>query len=160
MATEDARFEDGEDRPLNLKANAPEDLEVISSLLQDAVFPGSEMSWDQKRRQFAMLVNRFRWEDKPLAERRNRPYERVQSLLVVGDVGKVQSQGVDRSEKDMVLSLLGLTFEPGPDGTGRVLLTLAGDGTIALDVECLDVVLRDVTRPYIAPSGKAPDHPD
>ncbi|KKM80919.1 hypothetical protein LCGC14_1335040 [marine sediment metagenome] len=43
--------------------------------------------------------------------------------------------------------------------TGRVILTLAGDGAIALDVEALEVTLRDVTRPYIAPSGKAPQHP-
>jgi hypothetical protein len=43
------------------------------------------------------------------------------------------------------------------NGTGRVVLTLAGDGAIAAQAECLDVTLRDVTRPYLAPSGKAPD---
>ena len=60
----------------------------------------------------------------------------------------------------MILSLLSLAWEPGEDGTGRITLTLAGDGAIALDVECLNLSLQDVTRPYIAPSGKAPDHPD
>jgi hypothetical protein len=35
---------------------------------------------------------------------------------------------------------------------------LAGDGAIALAVETLDVALRDVTRPYLAPSGKVPAH--
>jgi hypothetical protein len=39
-------------------------------------------------------------------------------------------------------------------------LTLAGDGAIALEVECLDVTLRDVTRPYAAISGKLPMHPE
>ncbi len=33
-----------------------------------------------------------------------------------------------------------------------MVLTLAGDGAIALEVEALDVTLKDVTRPYIAPS--------
>ena len=52
------------------------------------------------------------------------------------------------------------SFEPGEDGTGRVVLTLAGDGAIRLSVEALELHLRDVTRPYSAPSGKAPDHGD
>jgi hypothetical protein len=41
-----------------------------------------------------------------------------------------------------------------------VILTLAGDGAIRLSVEALDVTLKDVTRPYVAPSGKLPGHPD
>jgi hypothetical protein len=55
--------------------------------------------------------------------------------------------------------MLDLQFEPGEDGAGRVVITLAGDGAIAAQVECLDIDLRDVTRPYAAPSGKAPEHP-
>jgi hypothetical protein len=35
---------------------------------------------------------------------------------------------------------------------------LAGDGAIRLEVEALEVILRDVTRPYRAPSGKVPRH--
>lgn len=156
----DARFEDGAEKPLRLLAESPDDLTVLSALMQDAVFPVSEMAWRPKAREFALLLNRFRWEDKPRAEARARPYERVQSVLRVGDVLRVSSQGVDRSDPDMVLSLLALTWEPGEDGTGRVVLTLAGDGAIALDVECLNVTAQDVTRPYRAPSGKAPRHPD
>jgi hypothetical protein len=38
------------------------------------------------------------------------------------------------------------------------MLTLAGDGAIRLEVEALEVALKDVTRPYRAPSGKAPSH--
>ena len=43
--------------------------------------------------------------------------------------------------------------------SGDVLLTLAGDGVIRLTVEALDVTLKDVTRPYVAPSRKLPEHP-
>lgn len=157
---EDARFEDGGDRPLKLIALDADDLEVISALTQDAVFPITEMKWQPGRRRFALLVNRFRWEDREKAAVRQRPVERVQSVLAFGDVEKVRSQGVDRSDKDFVMSLLSITFEPGEDGTGRVVLTLAGDGTIALDVEALDVTLQDVTRPYAAPSKHAPEHPE
>ncbi|NSY40766.1 DUF2948 family protein [Leisingera sp. ANG59] len=154
----DASFEDGREAPLNLGALEEEDLKVLSSLLQDAVFPVTEMSWRAAERRFALLVNRFRWEDRDAAERRGRAYERVQSLLVIDNVLGVSSQGVDRKDKDLILSLLSVTFEPGDDGAGHVLLTLAGDGAVRLSVEALEVSLRDVTRPYRAPSGQAPDH--
>ena len=79
-------------------------------------------------------------------------------MLAVENVLGVASQGVERGDPDLVLSLLSVSFEPGEDGTGHVLLTLAGDGAIRLAVEALELRLRDVTRPYLAPSGKAPDH--
>ena len=154
----DARFQDGGEGPLRLVAQDAEDLKVISTLLQDAVLPVTEMSHDPKRRRFALMLNRFRWEDRTQAEAVGRAYERVRSVLVIDDVLRVQSQGFDRGDKDLVLSLLSLDFAPGADGTGRLTLTLAGDGAIALDVEALEVRLDDVTRPYRAPSGKMPHH--
>ena len=155
----DARFEDGIDKPLALMARDAEDLQVISALAQDAVFPASEMRWTPADRRFAILLNRFRWEDAPQAHGR-RDYERVQAVLLIEDVLAVRSQGVPKGDADTILSLLALEFRPGPDGTGEVLLTLAGDGAISCQVEALEVVLRDVTRPYVAPSRKAPRHPD
>lgn len=154
----DASFHDGRETPLNLGALEAEDLQVISTLVQDAVFPITEMSWRAKERRFALLLNRFRWEDQPGAEKRGRPFERVQSLLVIDTVLGVASQGIDRSDKDTVLSLLSVHFDPGEDGAGHVRLTLAGDGSIRLAVETLEVSLRDVTRPYLAPSKLAPHH--
>lgn len=151
---EDARFEDGGAKPLRLKALDVDDLQVLSALAQDAIFPGNEMRWVPSERRFAILLNRFRWEDKGA-----NPPERVQAALVIEDVQAVKSQGVNKGDSDTILSLLSIAFEPGEDGTGRVLLTLAGDGAIACDVEALEVVLKDVTRPYIAPSRKAPTHP-
>ncbi|KAJ55791.1 hypothetical protein ACMU_08415 [Actibacterium mucosum KCTC 23349] len=156
---EDARFEDGGEAPLALRAVAADDLEVISTLCQDAVFPISEMTYQRDTRQFALLLNRFRWEDQNAAERRNRPYERVQSLLVFHDVLTAQTAGLDLSEKEMVLSLLSINFDEQNDCGGRVELVLSGDGGVALQVDCLEVTLKDVTRPYLAPSRKLPNHP-
>ena len=158
--TEDARFEDGGDVPLRLKAMDVEDLPVIAALVQDAVFPITEMKWDRNSRRFAMLLNRFRWEDVPDAQRRGREFERVQCVLAIEDALHVASQGLDRKDKETVLSRMTLSFTPSEDGAGRVEITLAGDGAIAIDVEALEITLRDVTRPYIAPSHKAPDHPE
>ena len=158
--TEDARFEDGGERPLRLRGLDADDLSVISALVQDAVLPITEMRYEPRRRRFALLLNRFRWEDVAPAERRGRDFERVQAVLAVEDVARVATQGLDRTDRDTILSLLALSFEPGEDGTGRLVLTLAGDGAVALDVEALEVTLQDVTRPYIAPSKARPTHPE
>ncbi len=157
--TQDAQFEDGTEQALRLLAYDVEDLKVLSTLTQDAVFPASEMSWQVDKRRFSLLINRFRWEDAQLAEARGRAPERVQSVLSVSDVLKVKSQGVSR-DADTILSLLALTFVPTQDGMGTLEFTLAGDGAISLEVEALDVTLQDVTRPYIAPSKHTPEHPE
>jgi hypothetical protein len=154
----DASFEDGAEAPLALVAEDADDLQVISALLQDAVLSVSDMRFAAKKREFGLLLNRFRWEDRAAAERASRGYERVRSVLVFRDVLSVRSQGIPQQGSETVLSLLSIGFEPGEDGTGRVTLTLAGDGAVALEVEALNVTARDVTRPYLAPSRKMPDH--
>ena len=154
---EDARFEDAREAPLLLRAMDAEDLQVISALVQDAVLPATEMTWDRSRRRFALLLNRFRWEDDAASAQR-RDYERVQSVLVIEDVLSVATQGLRHGDKDVILSLLSMSFEAGEDGMGRLELTLAGDGAIALEVEALEVTLKDVTRPYAAPSRTRPSH--
>ena len=104
--SEDARFEDGREAPLNLGALSTDDLAVISSLVQDAVFPITEMTWRADQRCFALLLNRFRWEDN--GRERHGP-ERVQSLLVIDNVLRVASQGIDRGGqgRDPVASVSG-----------------------------------------------------
>lgn len=155
----DARFQEGEDRPLHLMVREPGDVTVLSALLQDAVMPVGEVGLDRRARRVGMLVNRFRWEDRAAADAAGRGYERVRSLLVIEDVLALQSTGFDRRDAGLVLSILALGFEPGVETTGRLVLTLAGGGVIAVDVEALEVRLEDVTRPYLAPTGKAPSHP-
>ena len=152
--TEDASFHDGVEKPLRLQAFDAEDLSVLSALVQDAIFPASDMRWLAKDRRFAVLVNRYRW------EAGTRLPERVRTMLTIEEVEAVRSQGVPKGDADTVLSLLSVTFEPGEEGRGTVLLTLAGDGVIAVDVAVLEVVLRDVTQPYTAPSRRTPSHPE
>lgn len=153
----DARFEDGREAPLNLGALDGEDLQVIASLVQDAVFPVTEMKWDRAAGRFALMLNRFRWEEG--AARASKP-ERVQTLLAFDTVLSVATSGIDRTDKDLVLSLLEISFDETDPPSGQVLLTLAGDGAIRLAVEAVEATLKDVTRPYVAPSGKTPTHPE
>jgi hypothetical protein len=154
----DASFADGADKPLSLGAADADDLQVISSLVQDAVFTVSDIEWAAKRRQFAVLLNRFRWEDVERHRSNAIAPERVRSLLIFDDVLGVATQGVEKSEKDTVLSVLSLEYAAGEDGAGAITLILAGDGGFRLQVEAINLTLKDVTRPYAAPSGQVPNH--
>ncbi len=156
----DASFNDAGPGPLRLRAQDAGDVPVISALLQDAILTGADITFDRKRRQLAMLINRFRWEDADDARREQRPYERVRALLVVSDITAIRSDGIDRGDADEVLSLLSLNWQPEEDGTGWFQMDFSGDGTIRIGAECVAVDLRDVTRPYAAVSGRMPDHAD
>ena len=148
----DAKFEDGAEIPIRLKALGPEDIPVISTLIQDSVLPSSEISWLPKENRFGLLLNRFRWENKSQSP------ERVQTVLVFDNVLSAKTNGIDSSNKDQILSILSLGFEAGDDASGTFNIILAGDGEIALQVECIDVTLQDATRPYISPSKIVPSH--
>ncbi len=156
--TRDATFEEGSEQPLRLMAVDRDDLSVVSALVQDAVLPTTEMNWHPSERRFAMLINRFRWEDRDRATRQQRGYERVQSLLVFDTVSKIAYSGIDPKDKDQILSILSLDFEEADAPSGILTVNLAGDGALALTVECVDVLIKDVTRPYLAPSGTEPRH--
>lgn len=155
----DARFADADPRPMALRAEDEDDLKIISALVQDAVLMGSEISYDPKARRLALLLNRFRWEDAKQAKAEGREFERVRSLLIVSDVLDLQSDGVGR-DRDTVLELLALTWQPAEDGAGKLAIKFAGDGTLVAGVECINLDLHDVTQPYIAPSRKQPTHPE
>ena len=154
----DARFEDAGEAPINLGALDREDLKVLSAIVQDAVFPVTEIRWDAAHRCLGLLLNRFRWEDKERAKREGRDVERVQSLLVFENVIKIASQGLDRAQTDMILSVLSLDAEKA-GAAENVIITLAGDGAIRVHCEAIEVTLKDVTRPYLARSKKTPRHP-
>ena len=138
--------------PLRLIASDTEDLAALSALVQDAVLSSDQIRWRPGERRFVLLLNRFRWEN-PTGHT-----ERVQSVLTIEDVHKAQGIGIPQGEGAAVLSLLSLAWQPGPDGTGRLTLTFSGHATIALETECLEATLCDVSRPYDAPSGRRPRH--
>lgn len=155
----DARFTDADpDRPLALRAEDAQDVPVLAALAQDAVMTVRDLGWDRRGRRFALLLSRFRWEDADAARAEGRAYERVRAILSIADVIRVRHDGIDRTDPATVLSLLDIGWQPGADGTGTLLLRFAGDGTIAVDVEALNLDLRDVARPHRALSDMLPSH--
>jgi len=155
----DASFSDGTENPIRLRAEAPEDIAVISALIQDSVGQNGETRWQPRKHRFALLLNRFRWEDEAAAKAQGRRFERVQSTLVIDGALKVGGEGLNPGDKEQVFSLLSISFEPSDSGAGTVSLILSGDGAIHIEVECVDITLTDVSRPYVARAKHEPNHP-
>lgn len=138
---------------LKLMAEDAADLDIIAAAAQDALVRVGDISYDKRARRFALLMNRFRWEEVD----DKRPFERVRSALSFEGVLSVKSRKLRLDAGDALASVLSVAFTPAeePPG-GEVRLVLAGGGEIALDVECLDALLMDVGAAWQTP--RRPDH--
>ncbi len=141
-------------KPLRLLAESAEDLEVISAAIQDAVVKAGNLKYEARRNRFALELNRYRWE---ASGGKSREGERIRALLAFDGVLGVKTRAVTKSDPEMILSLLQVTFTPDeePPG-GKVTLLFAGDGEIVLDVEVLDATLLD--SDYVWPTRHQPSH--
>jgi len=150
----DASFADGDPGRgrLALRAEDAEGLAVISALMQDAVGKTVDTAWMPSRRIFALVVNRFKWEQGEGTE------ERCRCGLHAENVMAVRATGFDPAKAQEVFELLAVTFEPGEDGTGTLRLDCAGGAGFALDVEALDVRMADMDGTWRA--GSRPRHDD
>ena len=139
---------------LRLAAADGEDLEILSARLQDAAAKLKDFTWLPKKRRFAAVVNRLRWEEGGKT--------RVRAGLHFDGVLKVQSSKVKLGAGEAVVSVLAVTFTPNaPSGVsedpgGVIEIVLAGGGAFRLTVECIDAELADLTGPWAARG--TPDH--
>lgn len=148
--------------PLRLRAIDELDLSVIAAHLQDAVAKVEDMGYDARRRRFAILFNRFMWEDVeddkgqgPKADA-DAPYRRVRSALHLDGVMRAQASGLRMANKEAVAELLTLKFEKKGDIDGVVVMSFAGGGALRLEVECIDAWLSDISAPWT--TKLRPDH--
>lgn len=144
----DARFEDAF-KPMRLLARAPEDLQVISALLQDAALSPKDIAWDRTARRFALLANRFRWEQPELKER-------VRTAVHFEDVVSVKARGAGSAAGSEAITILAVAFDPGQAPAGHVRLTCAGDAEWLIEVDALGAVMTDLSKPWAA--GVTPKH--
>ena len=135
---------------LKLLAEDADDLKVIAAALQDAVGKIGDISYEPRGRRLTLAFNRYRWEAGG--------GERVRAAVQVGSVLKVQARKLRRNAKDAVVELLSIDFEPGEAPGGALTFTFAGGGDLRAQVECLDVVLADVSAPWATP--RTPKHED
>ena len=114
-------------KPLRLLAETAEDLEVISAAIQDSVVKAGNLKYESRHNRFALEINRFRWE----AGAKRGDGQRVRSLLAFDGVLGAKTRAVTKTDPEMILSLLQVTFTPAdePPG-GKITLIFAGDEAV------------------------------
>lgn len=131
------------DERLLLLAQDEADLPPLSALVQDALMAAGEVAWDSRARRLVLLMGRFRWEAQGLS--------RVRSALRIEGALRVQRK---RWPLDPAtpLALLSVTL----DGDWLA-LDFAGGPALRTQVECIEIVLEDVSAPW--PVRHRPEHP-
>jgi hypothetical protein len=131
---------------LKLTALDPADLEIISAHMQDAVITIGDIRFLKATKKFALIANRFLWQaQKP-------PYERRRTGLSFDRALSAKSHRILQGADDAILSLLSISFTPGEDPSGTIVLTFSGGGAINLEVECIEARLEDLGPAWETPN--------
>ena len=133
-----------------------EDLEVVSTHLQDAVVRSSEVLWRPEEHRLVVALNRFDWEAAVTSApqfRRRRAALRFERVLSVKCKGLKPPAG-----EDAVLNLLSVEFTQTDEPAGIVTLHFSGGGALRLEVECLEAELADLGPTWT--TATCPAHAD
>ncbi len=148
---------------LRLKARGRDDTEVLSALLQDAIIPGSDMSFNRKTNEFLIVANRFCWELGPSLEVKSsdgKPfYERRLCGIQVGYVHSVQHHRWPKMSQDVLFNLLALRHMDMPkhqNGGAMLQFDFSGGSSLRLSVNDVDITLADLDVGY--PTSLQPLH--
>ena len=142
-------------KPLQLLAFDADDLQVLSAHMQDALIRSGDMAFQPQARRFALVGSRFNW----LAGD-GRRHERRLTGMHFDHVVRVQRQGFDPAQNDLMLNLLGIQFDPSetPEQApaGSLVLTFSGGASVRLEVECLEASMLDMNPRW--PTRRKPGH--
>lgn len=147
---------------LKLIALDADDLNVLSAHLQDAVLRVADMAYLPHERRFALVLNRFDWENAAAAassgEAGKGELQRRRAGLRFERVLGAKVHGLNLKDKSTALALLAVVFEPeaAEAVAGNVTLTFSGGAAIRLTVECIEAELKDLGGVWAA--GRMPRH--
>ncbi|MDA9734494.1 DUF2948 family protein [SAR116 cluster bacterium] len=91
-------------KKIHLYGSDIEDYEVLSSLIQDAAIPTSEMKFDKVKRQFFLVCSRFSWESRL----QNKGNKRIVSGICFDNVIEVKKKNFPSFNSENILNFLTL----------------------------------------------------
>jgi Protein of unknown function (DUF2948) len=138
---------------LKLIALDKDDLEIISTHLQDAVVNVGDIVWLRSEKRVVLALNRFDWE---AASAESPQYQRRRTALRFERVNAVKCRNVRPLDKNAVLSLLAVDFTESDPPAGVIVLTFSGDAALRLEVECLEAEIADLGPAWA--TARCPDH--
>ena len=141
---------------LKLGALDADDLAVISAHMQDAIVRVGDIRQLKRLNKLFIVANRFDWNAVVGAREGPKPQRRPAGLQF-SRVRTIKAHRIRQGAPNAVLSLLAITFTPGPvPPEGTIELTFSGGGAIRLDVECIEVSLEDLGPAWEA--ARVPTH--
>src|SRR5437879_8456716 len=141
--------------PVKLIALDKDDLDVVSTHLQDAEVKVADVHWRPQEKRLVLGVARFDW---MAASAPSPELRRCRSALRFDRVLACKCKHVDPAGKDAVLNLVAIDFAETDAPAGVVMLTFSGGATLRLEVECLEVELSDLGPTWNA--AVCPKHQD
>jgi hypothetical protein len=137
---------------LKLIALDSEDLDVISATTQDAIVRVGDMGYAKADQRFALLMNRYAWEDGAAGK----TGVRKRAALHFDHVTAVKVAGIDTNAVEGALELLTIRFTQDEAPSGWIDLAFSGGGTVRLTVEVLEARLADLGAAWAAKAK--PEH--
>lgn len=145
--------------PLKLTALDPEDLEVISAHMQDAIVRVGDIAYLPKQKMLAIIASRFGWETVVTGAVGSQAFERRRTGLRIHRVLSLRCYGIRQDAPDTMLSLLAIIFHPDPEPPGGTIeLTFSGGSSLRAEVECIEAALNDLGPAWR--TRRRPSHAD
>ena len=143
------------DSAISLRCKQPQDLEVASSLLQDALVGNADLCFEKSKNRFLFVANRFCWEAATKISK-DKSYYRVLSGVNIQNVTSVKHQNLTHyNDENSTLFYNLLTIEYDSDNN-EVMLVFSENVSVKLIVSELDIFIRDIAEPY--PTTQIPNH--
>jgi hypothetical protein len=136
--------------PLKFVALDADDLEVVSTHLQDAEIRVADVHWRPKEKRLVVGLDRFDWQAWTASSPEMR---RRRSALRFDRVLSCKCKEISPESKDRILNLLDVEYRETESPAGFVTLVFSGGPELRLEVECLEVELVDLG---MAPVADAP----
>ncbi|MFL6795908.1 MAG: DUF2948 family protein [Xanthobacteraceae bacterium] len=128
-------------QPVKFVALDRDDLEVVSTHLQDALVKVADVVWRPQEKRLIVALDRFDW---AAAESADPELRRCRSALRFERVNNCKCRSVNPHGKNDILNLLAVEFTESDAPAGSVTLTFSGGGALRLEVECLECELTDL----------------
>jgi hypothetical protein len=140
---------------LRLVALDGDDIQIVSTHLQDAMVRTADIHWRPTERRVIVGLNRFDWE--AAAGGGDTRFRRCQSVLRFERVLSCKCRNVQSSrDRSEALNLLAVAFSETDAPGGVITLTFSGGAALRLEVECLEAELADLGPAWGAEI--CPDH--
>ena len=134
-------------KKIHLYGSDIEDYEVLSSLIQDAAIPISEMKFDKVEKQFFLVCSRFSWESRL----QNNGNKRIVSGICFDNVIEVKKKNFPSFNSENILNFLTLKKV-----TGFIELIFSNNILIKLEGNNISFRIDDLNKEW--PTIFSPNH--